>query len=210
MTDSLRFGRSAVWLAVLWLYPLVGPVDWAVASPGNELKNGSFDAPDDEWWAGSSWSIWTDPDVCGRPWWAERTHPQEWSGRRGAAAFGWENANEMGLYQDVAGGAHVVYTFTVWVRKERNYNEDFTQLNIEWLDRNRNWLGGNICSNITGRASNDFTRFTVTGSTTNTHCAIVRAVIWAKWKTPTNTSTVSLQFDDAELTARPPTIIRIK
>ena len=178
---------------------------WVTACSGNELKDGGFTTPDSESWDGSSWSTWTATSVCGRPTWADRLN----SGR-GAAAYGWYNANELGFFQDVPGAAFVTYNFSIWVRKERNYNEDVTQLKIEWLDRNRNWLSESIVSNITGRSSANYALFTVTGSTTDTNCEIVRVVAWARWKTPTNTTWATLQLDDADLTAVAPTVLRIK
>ena len=80
-----------------------------------ELQNGSFDLPDNEGWDGSSWSIWTDTGRSGRPVWASRL-----GGGRGAAAWGWADTSAMGIYQDVPGAAHVVYTFKVWIKKEIN------------------------------------------------------------------------------------------
>lgn len=182
----------------------------AVTGLANELRNGTFDSPDNNSWVGSSWSTWTTPGACGREWWAQRVGPQEGAGTRGAAGYGWMAASEMGIYQDVPGKANITYTFKVWCRREINYNPDIVQLNIEWLDINHAFLTDHLYLNITPLVSNTWQQFTVSGSTTNTNCAFARAVIYTRWLDPTNITSASMQFDDAEVTATPPTFLQIK
>jgi hypothetical protein len=172
----------------------------------NLLQNGSFDQPDNIGWSGSEWSIWTAENQCGREPWAERTN----TSGRGAAAYGWNSANEMGIYQDASGAADTLYVFSVWVKKEVNYNEAQTELKIEWLDDALGRLGGDVVSNITGQAGTTYTKFTVTGSSTNAECAVARIVIHTQWNNPAITSKASMQFDDVILRAYPATVIQVK
>ncbi len=165
------------------------------------LANGAFGTPDNESWAGSSWIAWGE---SGRTTWAARDELG-----RGVGMFGWTAGSNAGLFQDVPATSGVTYTFSIWVRKEINYNEDWTHLKIEWRGAGFEDLGGTISTNIVGQAGSTYTKFTISGSTTDTLCRYARAVVMTEWSTPTNAWWATIQFDDASLVAEPAAVIML-
>ena len=169
----------------------------------NMLTYGNFDTPDNEWWADSGWTSW---GLGGRMRGAARG-----DGGRGVAAYGGAitNGTWMGFYQDVPATSGVTYTFTIWVRKEIHYNEDSTELKLEWKDSHYTDLGGTFITNISRQAAPTFIKFTLSGSTINPACAYVRPIVFTRWLTPTNDQMTTMQFDDASLEAEPAAVIEI-
>jgi hypothetical protein len=167
----------------------------------NKLTYGNFDTPDNEWWADSGWTSW---GLGGRMRWAARG-----DGGRGVAAYGGEATNELGFYQNVPATSGVTYTFTIWVRKEINYNEEHTELKLEWKDSHYADLGGTFITNISSQAGPTFTKFTLSGSTINPACAYVRPIVFTRWLTPTNDQMTTMQLDDASLEVESAAVIEI-
>ena len=168
----------------------------------NLLVGGDFSSPDNEGWAQSGWVSWGGPG--GRPLWADRAGTG-----RGAAAYGWAEASELGLYQDVPASAGLTYTFSIWVKKEPNYHEHSTLLKLEWVDAQHNLLGDAEVTNITGQAGETFAKFSVSGRTLNPACAYVRVVAFTRWNTPTAWNGLVLMFDDASLVPQSGALIEI-
>ena len=168
----------------------------------NILNNGTFDTPDNVWWANSGWQV-GDPA-------AVKLLPPA-----GVAAEGWppmavdNQRNGMGFYQDVAATSGVTYTFTIWVREGDQLQRGLHRTKLEWKDSHGTDLGGTLITNISGQAGPTFTKFTISGSTINPACAYVRPVMYTQWLTPTNSQTATMQFDDASLEAEPAAVIMI-
>lgn len=187
-------------LAVLFLAISMGN-----AFGGNLLINGDFNSPDDNLMDYSGWSAWWAGDrPCGRETWADRAY-----NGRGFAVYGWGEGSLVGIYQNVAATCGVTYTFTVWVKKEINYDEEYTEIKLEWKDADMADLGGSCFTNLTAQTGPTYTLYTISGSTTNPVCAYVRPVIYTQWNTPAVTESASMQFDDAELVIEPAAVILI-
>jgi len=188
---------SVSWLVAALFFLAIGS-----ACSADALNSGDFNSPDNESWDNAGWQgHW---GSCGRPSWAER----EGTGR-GVAAYGWGSGEGVGFFQDVPATAGVTYTFSIWVKKEPNYSENYTHLKIEWLDSSHAQLGDTISTNIAGQSTSTYGKFAISGSTTNPACAFARAVVMTEWTTPTNNWWATMQFDDASLVAEPGTVIQI-
>ena len=180
-------------------------VSMGSAFGGNLLINGNFNSPDNNAMDNSGWNAWWAGErLCGRETWADRAY-----NGRGFAAYGWGAASFVGIYQDVAATPGVTYSFTVWIKKESNFNENYTEIKLEWKDSNFSDLGGTVGLNLTGQAGTSYARYTVSGSSTNPACAYVRPVIYTQWGVPATNNSATIHFDDAELVAEPGSMILI-
>lgn len=169
----------------------------------NLLTNANLNEPsNNDGWAGSGWVSWGGPG--GRPEWADRA-----GAGRGAAAYGWAAGSSFGFFQDVPATRGVTYDFSIWVLKEANYPEEMTQIKIEWVDATGQHLGGDIVRDISGQATDSFTRFRVSGRTTNAACTHARAVVYTQWATSTNWNGLAIKFDDASMVAVPGTLLEL-
>lgn len=126
-----------------------------VAAPANMLTNPGFETPGDT--TNYTDSGWTSFGTTTR----RILYPR--GGSIGGVIEGWNTTSSAGVHQVVSATAGT-YTFSIWVRPERNYLCTANRLKIGWYDANTNPIQEETTASYTHGSDELWHQMHVTGT----------------------------------------------